>query len=261
MPGIAPLAHNHYRIADILRGRGVLATRPRDARAGRPRSGFLYVLCLFQLFRSPNLLPACDGHRDSRLKQATGDSRGRSGLNFASRFQSRVRRTLTLYLGAKIALAVLVLAVSAATITVTPTSYTAELGGAVNVSNKLTGIDKGFAMSAAPATATGASCATSVTFTITPGTIVTTAVTSNDYIYDIQIANTTQTPTSTCYKVLLTLTATTGVQTTYGPLYIATDSPASAWQPLDAQFDIGATLPSSPFSFLIVVTCELGTCP
>ncbi len=182
-------------------------------------------------------------------------------MNFASRFQSRIRRTFTMYLSAKIALAVLVLAVSAATITVTPKTYTAELGGAVNVNNKLTGIDKGFAMSATPATATGGSCATNVTFTITPGTIVTTAVTSNDYIYDIQIANTTQTPTSTCYKVLLTLTAGSGVQTTYGPLYIATDSPASAWQPLDAQFDIGATLPGSPFSFLIVVMCELGTCP
>src|SRR5437867_12040431 len=87
--------------------------------------------------------------------KTTGDTRERSGLNFASRFQSRVQRTFTLYLFAKIALAVLVLAVSAATITVTPTSYTAELGGAVNVSNKLTGLDKGFARSTTPATATG----------------------------------------------------------------------------------------------------------
>jgi len=228
---------------------------------GRPRSGFLCVLCWFRRFRSPDLLLACDGHRDSRLKQATGDTRGRSGLNFASRFERRVRRTFTLYLGAKIALAVLVLAVSAATITVTPTSYTAELGGAVSVNNKLTGIDKGFARSATAATANGVNCGNNVTFTTNPGTTVTTDVTSNDYVYDIQIENTTLTPTSTCYKVLLTLTPSSGVQTIYGPLYIATSSTFLAWQPLDAKFDVGTTLPASPFSFQIAVTCQSGTCP
>ncbi len=182
-------------------------------------------------------------------------------MNFASRFQRWLRRTFTLYLSAKIALAVLVLAVSAATITVTSTNYQAELGGAVNVNNKLTGIDKGFAKAVAPITATGGSCPTNVTFTDTSGGTVTTAVTSNDYVYDIQIANTTQTPTSTCYMVLLTLTPSSGVQTLYGPLYIATSSTPLAWQPLDARFDVGAALPASPFSFLISVTCQLGICP
>ncbi|TMI07308.1 hypothetical protein E6H34_08330 [Candidatus Bathyarchaeota archaeon] len=182
-------------------------------------------------------------------------------MHLASRFQRRVRRTFTLYLAAKIALAVLVLAVSAATITVTPTNYQAELGGAVNVNNKLTGMDKGFAKAAAPAAATGGSCATNVTFTDTSGGIVTTDVASNDYVYDIQIANTTQTPTSTCYKVLLTLTLSSGLETAYGPLYIATSSTPLAWQPLDARFDVGTTLPASPFSFLIAVTCQSGTCP
>ncbi len=183
-------------------------------------------------------------------------------MNLASRIQSWARRTFTLYLSAKIALAVLVLAVSAASITVTTRNYQAELGGAVNVNNKLTGIDKGFAKALTPATASGSSCATNVTFTITPGANATTAVTSNDYVYDIQIANTTQTPISTCYKVALTLTSSSGVQTTYGPLYIATTSSLLAWQPLDAKFDIQSTsLPASPFSFLIVVTCQIGTCP
>jgi hypothetical protein len=174
-------------------------------------------------------------------------------MNFALRFQRWLRRTFTVYLSAKIALTVLVLAVSAAAITVTPRTYTAELGAAVNVNNKLTGIDKGFAKAVAPATANGGSCASNVTFTITPGTTATTNVTSNDYVYDIQIATTGQTPVSTCYKVALTLTPSTGVQTSYGPLYIATGSPAS-WQPLDAKFDVGTTLPASPFSFLIAVT-------
>jgi len=182
-------------------------------------------------------------------------------MNFVSRFQRRLRRTFTLYLAAKIALAVLVLAVSAATITVTPTNYQAELGGAVSVNNKLTGIDKGFAKAIAPVAATGGSCATNVTFTDISGEIVTTDVASNDYVYDIQIANTTQTPTSTCYKVVLTLTPSSGLQTAYGPLYIATSSTPLAWQPLDAEFDVGTTLPASPFSFLIAVTCQMGTCP
>jgi hypothetical protein len=182
-------------------------------------------------------------------------------MNFASRIQSWVRRTFTLYLSAKIALAVLVLAVSAASITVTTKNYQAELGGAVNVNNKLTGIDKGFAKASVPATASAGSCATNVTFTIVPGATATTTVASNDYVYDIQIVNTTQTPVSTCYKVALTVTLSSGVQTPYGPLYIATTSTLSAWQPIDAKFDIGASLPASPFSFLIAVTCQAGTCP
>jgi len=219
-------------------------------------------LRLFQRFRSPDLLLACDGHRDSRLKQATGDTRGRSGLNFASRFQSRVRRTFTLYLCAKIALSVLILAVSAATITVTPKTYTAELGGAVNVNNKLVGIDKGFSIASSAASALGTgSCATAVTFSITTGT-ATTSVTSGHYVYDIRITNTTLTPTLTCYQVLLTLTTSNGVQTTYGPLYIQTTASLLAWQPIDARFDIqSTTTPASPFSFLVTITCQTGTCP
>jgi hypothetical protein len=182
-------------------------------------------------------------------------------MNLVSRIQSWVRRTFTLYLSAKIALAVLVLAVSAASITVSTKNYQAEVGGAVSVNNKLTGIDKGFVKASTPATASGSSCTTNATFTITPGTTATTVVTSNDYVYDIQIVNTTQTPISTCYKVALTVTSSSGVQTTYGPLYIATTSTLSAWQPLDAKFDVGVSLPASPFSFLIAVTCQSGTCP
>jgi hypothetical protein len=184
-------------------------------------------------------------------------------MNHASRLQSWIRRTFTWYLSAKIALAVLVLAVSAASVTVTTKNYQSELGGALNVNNKLLGVDKGFTKAGAPASATGTgSCANNVTMTTTPGTTATTTVTSGDYVYDIQISNTTQTPTTTCYKVALTTTDSSGVQTIYGPLYIATTTTQLAWQPLDAKFDILSTsLPASPFSFLISVTCQTGTCP
>jgi hypothetical protein len=184
-------------------------------------------------------------------------------MNFTSRIKSWVRRTFTLYLCGKIALAVLVLAVSAASIAVTTQNYQSELGGAVNVNNKLTGVDKGFAKSSLLGSASGTgSCASNVTFTITSGTTATTAVASGDYVYDIQISNTTQTPTATCYQVALAMTTSSGLQTTYGPLYIATTPTPSAWQPLDAKFDIQSmSLPASPFSFLITVTCQVGTCP
>jgi hypothetical protein len=165
-----------------------------------------------------------------------------------------LRRTFTWYFSTKIALAFLVLAVSAVSITVTTTNYQAELGGAVKVTNKLVGIDKGFSKASSPASASGSSCANNVTFTTNPGTMATTAISSSDYVYDIQVANNTQTPTSTCYQVALTLTSSNGLQTTYGPLYIATTSTPLAWQPLDAKFDVGPNLPASPFSFLITIS-------
>jgi hypothetical protein len=164
------------------------------------------------------------------------------------------RRTFTWYFSTKVSLAFLVLAVSAVSVTVTTTNYQAELGGATNVTNKLVGIDKGFTKASSSTSASGGSCANNVTFTTTAGTTATTAVTSNDYVYDIQISNTTLTPTSTCYQVALTLTSGSGVQTIYGPLYIATTSTPLAWQPLDAIFDVGSSLPASPFSFLIKIS-------
>ncbi|OLD11956.1 MAG: hypothetical protein AUI50_04460 [Crenarchaeota archaeon 13_1_40CM_2_52_14] len=183
-------------------------------------------------------------------------------MNFASRIQQWLRRTFTVYLSAKIALAILVLAVSAAAITVTPTTYQAELGGALNINNKLLGVDKGFSIASSGAIALGTgSCSTPVTFGTTPGT-ATTTVTSSDYVYDVQITNTTSTPTSTCYQVLLTVTRSSGVQSTYGPLFIQTTASVLAWQPIDANFDIqSTTTPTSPFSFLVSVTCQTGTCP
>jgi hypothetical protein len=161
-----------------------------------------------------------------------------------------------------VALALLVLAVSAASITATNQTYQAEIGGAMNVNNKLVGIDKGFAKASSGASASGTgSCATPVLFTITPGANATTVVTSGHYVYDVQITNTTLTPALTCYQVLLTLHPSGGPLTTYGPLFIQT-TVAAAWQPLDARFDIqSTTAPTSPFSFLITITCQLGTCP
>jgi hypothetical protein len=189
------------------------------------------------------------------LKTQTGTQiLGKSHMKRSSAVWNRFRRTFTWYFSAKIVLAFLVLTVSAVSVTVTTTNYQAELGGATNVTNMLVGIDKGFTKASSPASASGGSCANNVTFTITLGTTVTTMIASNDYVYDIQISNNTQTPTSTCYRIALTLTSTSGVPTTYGPLYIATTSAPLAWQPLDATFDVGPNLPTSPFSFLITIT-------
>ena len=65
-------------------------------------------------------------------------------MNGASRICNWLRRTFTWFVSGKIVLAFIVIAVSAASIVVTPTTYQAEVGGELNVTNRLVAVDKGF---------------------------------------------------------------------------------------------------------------------
>lgn len=160
---------------------------------------------------------------------------------------------------AKVVIPLMVL-VFGATINVAPSSFQNEIGGAVSVANKLTAIDKGFSVAAAPATQLGyGSCAKNITFLASTG-IATTNVTTNDYVYQVQINANASTPTMTCFQVVLKLTQTAGLPQTYGPLYIATSSNVTGLQPINVNFDIRNTsLPASPFAFAVAICTN--ACP
>ena len=172
-------------------------------------------------------------------------------MNYPSRFQRWLRRTFTLYLGAKIALAVLVLAVSAAAITVAPTNYQAEMGSAFNVSNNILVGDKGFSKPAAGTAATGTCPSGNVTFGASPGS-ANNAIIAGDIVYDAQVNATALTPLFSCFTVSITLPIG-GSQTTKS-LTIASGAAVAAGQTIDCKLDIGtSTLPVSPYSFKVVV--------
>ena len=94
----------------------------------------------------------------------------------ASNIYDRLRRTLTWYVLGKVVLALLVIAVSATSIVVTTTTYQAEVGGELNVTNSLVAVDKGFFVASSNATATAT---TSSSFlTIWPPVLVQPTVSS-----------------------------------------------------------------------------------
>ena len=148
-------------------------------------------------------------------------------------------------------LLLMVMVVSGASIGITQTKYQSEIGGTLNVANQVTLIDKGFATATSPATTTGNCPSANVTFGLTPGT-ANNPITANDYVYDAQVATTSSTPALTCFTVSLTLTPNGGPQTTY-TIKIASGATVTAGQTIDCMFDIGATLPTPPFTFLAKV--------
>ena len=173
-------------------------------------------------------------------------------MNWAGKISNWLRRTFTWYLSTKVALAILVLAVSAASITATTTNYQAEIGGALNVTNNLVGTDKGFSKAGLAIVAT-ATCPSllNVTFSTTP-TTANNLVAPLDVVYDVQVNTTATTPKVSCFTVSLTLTPNGGSPTTFS-LKIATSSSVSAGYTIDCKFDVGASLPGSPFSFKVSV--------
>ena len=74
-------------------------------------------------------------------------------------------------------------------------------------------------------------------------------------IYDVQLNTTGVTPANGCWQVKLTYTTNGGALTTVGPVWIGTglvNPPIN--EVIDCQFDMGASLPSSPFSYAVVVS-------
>ena len=168
-----------------------------------------------------------------------------------SKIGKRLRRMFTWYLSAKIILVLCIVAVSATTIVVTSTTYQAEIGGALNVTNKLVAVDKGFFVASSGSVAAGTSCNTPVQFGI--GTVANTALTAQHVLYDVAVNETDTTTVNTCYQATLVVTPNGGSATTYGPLFLNSTASILATFRIDCEFDIGASTPSSPYSFQLTI--------
>lgn len=139
----------------------------------------------------------------------------------------------------------LVAIVFAASISVTSSTYQAEIGSAVNVTNNLVATDKGFLVNAAGSAAT--SCSSPVTFGVSPGT-ANTAITGGHLVYDVQVNSTASATPSHNFTVTLVLASST-----YGPVCIMTPASPANLQTIDCKFDVGTSLPTSPYSFKVTV--------
>ncbi len=159
-------------------------------------------------------------------------------------------KTVKVSLAVKVALTLLVL-VYAANLTISLKHYTGEQGSYLTVTNNLLSVDKGFTKASSGLTATGLCPTENVTFTSTPTTANTT-VTAGHIVFDAQVNTTTTTPALRCFTVTLDLSMSNGSHSTY-TVKIATGSSVSAGWTIDCKFDVGATLPASPFSFKIIV--------
>src|SRR5437867_11807978 len=138
--------------------------------------------------------------------------------------------------------------VFAASITVSTTTYQAQFGSAVNVTNSLLATDKGFTIAATGSSSNGTSCSAAVIFSASPG-VANTNVTAGDLVYDIQVNSTSTAQPNTPFNVTFVLGSTV-----YGPLCIQTPSPSVDGQIIDCKFDIGTnSLPSSPYSFRVII--------
>jgi len=168
-----------------------------------------------------------------------------------SRFYDWLRRTLTWYVSSKIVLAVLVIAVSATSVVLTTRTYQAEVGGELNVTNRLVAVDKGFFIAGSNASAAGASCSNPAFFGL--GTVANTVITNQDIVYDVAVNETLMTNINGCYKATLVVTPNGGTATIYGPVYMNSTASILTSFRIDCEFDIGATAPASPYSFQLTV--------
>jgi len=146
----------------------------------------------------------------------------------------------------KIVLSLAVL-VYAASISVTTTTYQAEIGSLLKVANNLLATDKGFTLAGSGSSATGTSCSSPIIFGGSPGT-ANTVITGGHLVYDVQVNSTTNAPVNTKFNVTLVLSSTT-----YGPLCIQTPASPANGQTIDCKFDVGTTLPASPYTFKVTV--------
>jgi hypothetical protein len=139
----------------------------------------------------------------------------------------------------------LVAIVFAATISVTSSTHQAEIGSALSVTNGLVAMDKGFSVSIAGSAAT--SCSSPVTFGAIPGT-ANTLITGGHLVYDVQVNSTTSATPNKNFTATLVLASNT-----YGPVCIQTPASPANLQTIDCKFDVGTTLPASPYTFKVTV--------
>jgi len=152
------------------------------------------------------------------------------------------------WMGAAKVILTMVTLVFAASISINSTTYQAEIGSAVNVTHELSATDKGFSVASANSSAIGTSCANPVQFSDSPGT-ASTSIVVGDLVYNVQV-NSSSDPAiaNRTFTVALVLASSN-----YGPLCIQGASTPAFNQTIDCKFDVGATLPVSPYSFSVTV--------
>jgi len=157
----------------------------------------------------------------------------------------RIRASVLLF--AKLATLMLVFAF-ASDLMVSTTIYQAEVGSFFNVTNVLLATDKGFSLAAGDSGGAGTNCSSAIIFGSTPE-IANTLITRGHWVFDVQV-NSTSNPSGSgkYFNVTFVLASNS-----YGPLCIKTPSPSLDNQYIDCKFDVGNALPSSPYTFKILI--------
>lgn len=157
------------------------------------------------------------------------------------------------YVAAKVLLSLIFLAY-AGSLSVSTSEFQAENGGSIAFTDNLTAADKGISLVPSPAPVSGASCASNVTFASGSPRTANTNLTANHYMYTIQVNTTGSTVALSCFTVTFTIIAS-GISSNPSILYLAANAtaPVPANQTINCEFDIGATLPPSPYSFSVAV--------
>jgi hypothetical protein len=137
----------------------------------------------------------------------------------------------------------LVVLVFAASVSVTTTTYQAEIGSYVSVVNGLLATDQGFSFASTNSTGVGVSCSAPIQFRNTPGAGNST-ITKGHWVYAVQVNTTTGITSNQNFTVYVTVGSNT-----YGPLCIEGASTPTTGQIITCKFDVGPTLPSSPYTF------------
>jgi len=146
---------------------------------------------------------------------------------------------------------VVVIIVYASSVT-TSTNYEGEKATYLSVNNGLLLLDKGFAKISSTIAAAGTSCVSPVTFSGSPQ-VANTLLNSADMRFDSQANTTSSSTVNTCYSVTLYVWTSIANQSQYGPVYVATGSTVAPGQTIDCSFDVGVSLPPSPYAFKITV--------
>ena len=141
----------------------------------------------------------------------------------------------------------LVILVFAASITVTTNTYQAEIGSSLNFPAGLIATDRGFSVALTGGAASGTSCTTPVVFGPAPGSANTT-ITAGHWAFLVRVNSTGSAPPSQKFNVTLVLASMP-----YGPLCIQDIGTPVSNQYIDCRFDVGTTLPASPYTFIVAV--------
>ena len=168
---------------------------------------------------------------------------------------SKVRRSLATFamrirwfVVAKVILSLVIL-VYAGSVMVTSTNYQAEIGSVTTFATGLPATDRGFNLTstAISASTTGTTCTTPTIFSVSPG-VANNAIAAGHLLFDVRINQTSSATPATKFNVTFALGATT-----FASLCIQTLLTPVNGQIIDCKYDVGASLPSSPFTFKVTV--------